>query len=62
MGSDTFSIMSCSIRDPSPRDFSLMTLVLPKSGGNIVSPDPKAFPEHKKLLQSDLTNKGHTLK
>jgi hypothetical protein len=27
-GSDTFSIVSCSIRDPSPQDFSLMTLKL----------------------------------
>ena len=26
LGSDTFAIVSCSIRDPSPRDFSLMTL------------------------------------
>ena len=31
LGSDTFSIVSCTIRDPSPRDFSLMTLVLPKT-------------------------------
>ena len=27
LGSDTFSIVSCTIRDPSPRDFSLMTLL-----------------------------------
>ena len=26
LGSDTFSIVSCTIRDPSPRDFSIMTL------------------------------------
>ena len=26
LGSDTFSIVSCSIRDPSPRDFYIMTL------------------------------------
>ena len=26
LGSDTFLIVSCTIRDPSPRDFSLMTL------------------------------------
>ena len=27
LGQETFSIVSCSIRDPSPRDFSIMTLV-----------------------------------
>ena len=27
LGLDTFSIVSCTVRDPSPRDFSLMTLV-----------------------------------
>ena len=35
LGSDTFSIVSCSIRDPSPRDFSLMTLTVSNSNYSI---------------------------